>query len=101
LLEADTRRNKVRISFDNPHGIFKLNMFATVRFFAPAAQSVLVPPSALFIVNDDTSVFLEVAPWTFQRKPVIIEADYEGSTIVRGIEPGQKIVVKGGVLLND
>ena len=54
LLEADTRRNKVRISFDNPHGIFKLNMFATVRFFAPAAQSVLVPPSALFIVNDDT-----------------------------------------------
>ncbi|MGE5369744.1 MAG: efflux RND transporter periplasmic adaptor subunit, partial [Chloroflexota bacterium] len=33
LLEADTRRNKVRISFDNPHGIFKLNMFATVRFF--------------------------------------------------------------------
>lgn len=101
LLEADTRRNKVRISFDNPHGIFKLNMFATVRFFAPAAQSVLIPPSALFIVNDDTSVFVEVAPWTFQRKPVVIEADYQGSTIVRGIEPGQKIVVKGGVLLND
>lgn len=101
LLEADTRRNKVRISFDNPHGIFKLNMFATVRFFAPAAQSVLVPPSALFIVNDDTSVFVEIAPWTFQRKLVVIEADYQGSTIVRGIEPGQKIVVKGGVLLND
>ncbi len=101
LLEADTRRNKVRISFDNPHGIFKLNMFATIRFFAPAAQSVLVPPSALFIVNDDTSVFMEVAPWTFQRKPVVIEADYQGSTIVRGVEPGQKIVVKGGVLLND
>lgn len=101
LLEADTRRNKVRISFDNPHGIFKLNMFATVRFFAPAAQSVLIPPSALFIVNDDTSIFVEVAPWTFRRKPVVIEADYEGSTIVHGVEPGQRIVVKGGVLLND
>lgn len=101
LLEADTRRNKVRISFDNPYGLFKLNMFASVRFFAPAAQSVLVPASALFIVNDTTSVFVEVAPWTFQRKPVVIEADYEGSTIVRGIEPGQRIVVAGGVLLND
>lgn len=101
LLEADTRRNKVRISFDNPYGIFKLNMFATVRFFAPAAQSILAPSSALFIVNDTTSVFVETAPWTFQRKPVVIEADYEGSTIVRGLEPGQRIVVRGGVLLND
>jgi cobalt-zinc-cadmium efflux system membrane fusion protein len=101
LLEADTRRNKVRITFDNPYGIFKLNMFATVRFFAPPAQSLLVPSSALFIVNDTTSVFVETAPWTFQRKPIVIESDYEGATIVRGLEPGQKIVVRGGVLLND
>jgi membrane fusion protein, heavy metal efflux system len=101
LLEADTRRNKVRIAFDNPYGLFKLNMFATVRFYAPAAQSILAPSSALFIVNDTTSVFVEVAPWTFQRKPVVIESDYEGSTIVRGLEPGQRIVVGGGVLLND
>jgi cobalt-zinc-cadmium efflux system membrane fusion protein len=101
LLEADTRRNKVRISFDNPYGIFKLNMFASVRFFAPATQSILVPSSALFIVNDTTSVFVETAPWTFQRKPVVIDSDYEGSTIVRGLEPGQRIVVRGGVLLND
>lgn len=101
LLEADTRRNKVRISFDNPYGLFKLNMFASVRFFAPATQSILVPSSALFIVNDTTSVFVEVAPWAFQRKPVVIDSDYEGSTIVRGLEPGQRIVVGGGVLLND
>lgn len=101
LLEADTRRNKVRISFDNPSGLFKLNMFATVRFFAPATQSILVPPSALFIVNDATSVFVEVAPWTFRRRAVLIDSDYEGSTIVQGLEPGQRIVVRGGVLLND
>lgn len=101
LLEADTRRNKVRISFDNPYGIFKLNMFATVRFFAPATQSILVPSSALFIVNDTTSVFVERAPWTFKRKLVVIDADYEGATIVRGLEPGERIVVRGGVLLND
>lgn len=101
LLEADTRRNKVRISFENPYAIFKLNMFATVRFFAPATQQVLVPSSALFMVNDTTSVFVETAPWTFQRKPVVTESDYEGATIVRGLEAGQRIVVRGGILLND
>jgi cobalt-zinc-cadmium efflux system membrane fusion protein len=101
LLEADTRRNKVRIAFDNPHGMFKLNMFATVRFFSPPSQRVVVPPSALMMVNDALSVFVEVAPWTFERRPVQPEADLEGGTVVVGLNAGQRIVVRGGVLLND
>ncbi|MGD9544297.1 MAG: efflux RND transporter periplasmic adaptor subunit [Methylocystis sp.] len=101
LLEADTRRNKVRIAFDNPNGIFKLNMFATVRFFSPPSKRVVVPPSALMMVNDESSVFVEVAPWTFKRKPVEPETDIEGLTVVSGLNAGQKIVVRGGILLND
>ena len=101
LLEADTRRNKVRIAFDNPHGMFKLNMFATVRFFSPPSQRVVVPPSALMMVNDASSVFVEVAPWTFERKPVQPEADITDGTVVVGLNAGQRIVVRGGVLLND
>jgi len=101
LLEADTRRNKVRILFANPHGIFKLNMFATVRFFVPAAQKVVIPSSALLMVNDASTVFVETAPWTFERKPVQPESDYEGATVVRGLAAGERIVVRGGVLLND
>jgi len=101
LLEADTRRNKVRIAFDNPNGIFKLNMFATVRFFSPPSQRVVVPPSALLMVNDTSNVFVEVAPWTFERRPVQPEADIDGVTVVVGLNAGQRIVVRGGVLLND
>ncbi|PPD45221.1 MAG: efflux transporter periplasmic adaptor subunit [Methylocystis sp.] len=101
LLEADTRRNKVRILFDNPSGIFKLNMFATVRFFAPPTERVVVPPSALMVVNDASSVFVEIAPWTFERRPVRPDADIDGASVVWGLEPGEKIVVRGGILLND
>ncbi len=101
LLEADTRRNKVRISFDNAKGLFKLNMFATVRFFAPAAERVLVPSSALLMVNDTSSVFVETAPWTFARRPVQPDADIDGGTVVFGLNAGERIVVRGGVLLND
>ncbi|MGE0236364.1 efflux RND transporter periplasmic adaptor subunit [Methylocystis sp.] len=101
LLEADTRRNKVRIAFDNPKGIFKLNMFATVRFFSPPAQRVVVPASALMMVNDTSNVFVEVAPWTFERRPVQPGADIDGVTVVAGLNAGQRIVVRGGVLLND
>ena len=101
LLEADTRRNKVRISFDNPTGIFKLNMFATVRFFSPPIQRVVVPASALMMVNDVSSVFIEVAPWTFRRHSVQPDADIDGGSVVLGLNAGERIVVRGGVLLND
>ena len=101
LLEADTRRNKVRISFDNPTGIFKLNMFATVRFFSPPSERVVVPASALMMVNDASSVFVEVAPWTFERRPVQPDADIDGGEVVLGLNAGERIVVRGGVLLND
>ncbi|MBM3550250.1 MAG: efflux RND transporter periplasmic adaptor subunit [Alphaproteobacteria bacterium] len=101
LLEADTRRNKVRIAFSNPNGIFKLNMFATVRFFSPPTPRVVVPASALMMVNDTSNVFIEVAPWTFERRPVQPETDIDGVTVVAGLSAGQRIVIRGGVLLND
>jgi cobalt-zinc-cadmium efflux system membrane fusion protein len=101
LLEANTRRSKIHIAFDNPYGIFKLNMFATVRFFAPPTLNVLVPDSALFLSSESMSVFVEVAPWTFRRKTIVAESDFEGATVVRGLEPGQRIVLQGGILLND
>ena len=52
--------------------------------------------------NDRTSVFVAVAPWTFERRTV--EPLLEGSaavTIASGVEPGEQVVVKGGILLND
>jgi cobalt-zinc-cadmium efflux system membrane fusion protein len=101
LLEADTRRNKVRIAFENPDGMFKLNMFATVRFFAPPAQRVVVPPAALMMGDDILSVFVESAPWTFERRRVQPDVELDGVTVVFGLEPGEKIVVRGGILLND
>ena len=35
VIEPDTRRNKVRIAFDNPDKAFKPNMFADATFVAP------------------------------------------------------------------
>ena len=52
--------------------------------------------------NDRTSIFVEVQPWTFERREV--ETDYqEGNTAVikAGLKPGERVIVKGGVVLND
>jgi cobalt-zinc-cadmium efflux system membrane fusion protein len=102
VIEPDTRRNKVRIAFDNPDRIMKPNMFANTTFLAPAVSRLIVPTSALLMTNDKTSVFVEVAEWAFERRDIEV-AYQEGPTaaVKAGLRPGERIVVKGAVRLND
>jgi cobalt-zinc-cadmium efflux system membrane fusion protein len=102
VIEPDTRRTKVRIELNNPNKALKPNMFANATFVAPSVASVVVPSSALLMTNDKTSVFVEVAEWTFERRNVEI-AYQDGSTAVikSGIQQGERVVVRGAVRLND
>jgi len=102
VVEPDTRRNKVRIAFSNPGGKFKPNMFANASFNIPQKSAVVVPNSALLMNNDNTVVFVEVAPWTFIKCPVLPGyGEGDGARIDEGLKPGDRVIVKGGVLLND
>ena len=100
VIEADSRRNKLRISFPNPTWMLKPNMFASVTLLAPEQLKIVLP--TLLMNNDRTMVFVATAPWTFERRVVGTQLG-EGSTvtITSGIAPGDMVVVKGGVLLND
>ena len=102
VLEADSHRNKARISFANADGKLKPNMYASVKLLLPQAAQVSVPASALLMNNDSSTVFVEVAPWTYQRRSVELGAeDGDDVRIVSGLSAGERIVTRGGVLLND
>jgi cobalt-zinc-cadmium efflux system membrane fusion protein len=102
VIEADSRRNKTRIAFGNPGYALKPNMFATVTLHGPARTRVVLPSSALLMNNDRTTVFVATAPWTFERRTVepLLEESSQ-VTIASGVQPGEQVVVKGGILLND
>ena len=102
VIDPDTRRNKVRVAFDNPDKMMKSNMFANAAFVAPSESRLIVPTSALVMTNDRTSIFVEVDEWAFERRTVEI-AYQEGTTaaIKSGLRPGERVVVKGAVRLND
>jgi cobalt-zinc-cadmium efflux system membrane fusion protein len=102
VIDPDTRRNKVRVAFDNPDKMMKANMFANATFVAPSQTRLIVPTSALVMTNDTTSIFVEVAEWAFERRHIEI-AYQEGTTatIKSGLRPGERVVVKGAVRLND
>jgi cobalt-zinc-cadmium efflux system membrane fusion protein len=102
VLEPDTRRAKVRIAFANPDGALKPNMFATATFMQAETAQLVLPTSSLMMNNDSTTVFVETAPWTFERRE--IEVGYEVNKIVSvatGLRTGERVIVAGGVLLND
>jgi membrane fusion protein, heavy metal efflux system len=102
VMAPDTRRLPVRMVFDNPNGHLIPNMYADVSFKVPQPPQVIVPQSALLMNNDSTTVFVEVAPWTFVRRKV--ELGYDEGTQVRvlsGLSAGDQVLVKGGVLIND
>jgi membrane fusion protein, heavy metal efflux system len=102
VLDADTRRTKVRVAFANPGTRLKPGMFADVSFQAPARGAAVVPASALLVKDNANQVFVEVAPWVFEARNVDIDFQ-KGEQVVlsSGINVGDRIVVKGGVLLGD
>ena len=102
VLQADTRRDMVRVAVANPDGRLKPNMFAQASFNIPQPAQVFVPESALLMNNDNTTVFVEVAPCAFERRTVELSYDETaGARVVKGLKAGDRVIVKGGVLLND
>ena len=102
VLQPDTRRDLVRAVFVNTDGKLMPNMYANVSIDVPQPAQVFVPESALLMNNDNTSVFVEVSPWTFQRRTVDLSYDESGDTrVLKGLKAGDRVIVRGGVLLND
>jgi len=102
VLDPDTRRTKVRIAFDNPETRLRPGMFANVTFHAPARRAAVVPTSALVLKDERNQVYVETAPWTFEARTVDIGFQQGDEVVLKnGLAAGERVVVKGGVLLGD
>ena len=102
VVQPDTRRQKVRIAMANPGGRLLPNMYATVKVNGRRNGGVIVPQSALLMNNDAVSVLVEVRAWVFQRRAVMIgDETEENARVLSGLVRGDRVVVRGGVLLDD
>ncbi|HEY3354661.1 MAG TPA: efflux RND transporter periplasmic adaptor subunit [Polyangia bacterium] len=100
VLVPETRSVKVRIQLDNPGGRLKPGMFARVVLRDRPAPELVVPPAALIVRGETSYVYVERAPWLFERRKVEVgEPLAEGVCITRGLTAGERIVTANAIVL--
>jgi multidrug efflux pump subunit AcrA (membrane-fusion protein) len=106
MLDPNTRTAKVRCTFDNQDKLLRPEMYATVRVSVDQKRALAIPRGALLRLGEYKVVFIEVGESQgearFERVPVEVD---EGESspwleVTHGLEPGQKIVVSGAILLS-
>jgi multidrug efflux pump subunit AcrA (membrane-fusion protein) len=76
-------------------------MFARVTVRTGSAGVVLAPIGALITDAGGYAVFVEDAPGHFERRRVVVGAEFDGRAQVReGLRVGERVVVEGALLLD-
>jgi membrane fusion protein, heavy metal efflux system len=102
MRDPDAYSFKVTIELQNPSRRLKPNMFALATFFWPKETVPIIPTTALIQNNERDRVFIEVEQWTFEARPVKVGFPQDDQVVVvEGLNIGERIVVRGGALLDD
>lgn len=101
-LSATTRTVKVRLSFDNPLGEFKPNMFAQVIIKNPEKSPVLtIPKEALIRTANQQRVVLALGEGKFKSIEVVAgQFDNRFVEIISGLAIGDKVVTSAQFLID-
>ena len=126
-LEDREREVKVRLVFDNPDGVLKPGMFATVRIEgsvsgavsvpvpgagagvgddrpaeAGPAVGVLVPRSAVIDTGERRVAFISLGRGRFEPRELElgVSVDDDRVQVLSGLEPGEAVVTSGQFLLD-
>lgn len=96
VLDKETRTAKAIVALENPKGLLKPSMFASISIETGNARKVLaLPESAVTLVQGLPNVFIEQAGG-FEARPVELGERSDGSIIVKsGLKPGELVVTEG------
>ena len=99
VLMPETRSVRVRIELGNPSGRLKPGMFARVILRDKEAPEMVVPATALQVRGDHSYLYIEKAPWTFERRAVEAgETLSDGICIVRGLSDGERVATTNTIV---
>ncbi|HKC57829.1 MAG TPA: efflux RND transporter periplasmic adaptor subunit [Vicinamibacterales bacterium] len=102
VVATGLRTAPVRIAIEHPPTALRPGMYGRVQIDGAATNLTL--PTEAILIKDGKESFVYVAkdPLTFVRRPVVVAQHAENGRvrIVSGISPGDKVVVRGALLLD-
>jgi len=102
VLDPQTRAVKVYAELPNPGGRLRPDMFGSLQAAGPRARQAVLPLSAVIEEYGRRTVFRERAPGQFERREVALGPPAgDVAPVRRGVEPGDRVVVDGAMLLKD
>jgi len=99
--DATTRTLKVRLEMDNPQIAFRPDMFVDVDFLIPLPEAITVPADAVLDSGRRKIVFIALGEGYFEPREVVTGWRFDDRVeIVKGLAPGEQIVVSGNFLID-
>jgi membrane fusion protein, copper/silver efflux system len=99
--DASTRTLKIRLEADNPGYAMRPDMFVNVELPVSGPPAIIVPVDAVLDSGLKKTVFVDRGNSIFEPRQVETGRSLgERVEIVRGLMPGEKIVVSGNFLLD-
>jgi cobalt-zinc-cadmium efflux system membrane fusion protein len=103
-MDPATRTIKVRGVVNNPDRLLKAEMYVLVEVVQNPDQAgqlgVEVSSKALFMKGDDSYLFIEESPGSFQRKLVKVGIEKDNKVpVFEGVKAGDRVVTEGCLLL--
>jgi Cu(I)/Ag(I) efflux system membrane fusion protein len=101
LLSPQTRTVKLRLTFANPDGELRPEMFGEVVLRGAPHQGLRIPPDAVIDSGIDKVVFVAVGEGKFApRKVRLGEADGAHVEIITGLQQGERVVSRANFLID-
>lgn len=102
-----TRSTRLRVEIPNPAdpatGIrrFQHRVYAEARIHVVSEPVLALPRSAVLNPGGAPSAWVELAPGNYQNRPLQLgRAGDDAWEILAGVEPGERVVTQGGLLLD-
>lgn len=101
-LDPATRTVRVRCTLDNPDGLLKPDMFATMTIASAPRLAIALPRSAILRMGDQDVVFVALGAAAdgrlqFERRPVTVDTveNEKWAVVEHGVEQGERVVITG------
>jgi len=100
ILDESTRSVQVYILCNNRERNMRPGMFVTATFSEDNGNTILIPASSLYQMEENCFVFVSLGDNKFLRRKVTVDGTDSNRVIIKsGLNPSEEIVTEGGILL--